>query len=156
MIFQSTVFLLALAILFQGVAVPSKFAAADCLTAVEKDRISKEQNINSRIKIYRDVSERLHKVMLGSLAKQDAGSVLPLLSCWKEHLTASLKDIEANINRKKRSGALIEFEIQLRKSIGDVNDARLKAPVEQNPQYQDWLAEANRVREQFVNIIFQR
>ncbi len=156
MILHSIVFLLSLAIWFQGVAAPSSVATADCLTAVEKNRLSREQNINSRIKIYREVSERLHKAMLGTVATQDTSSVPPLLNCWREHLTASLKDIEASIDRKKRSGALIDFEIQLRKSIGDVNDARLRAPVEQNSEYQDWLGEANRVREQFVDIIFQR
>jgi hypothetical protein len=156
MILHSTVLLLSLALWFQAAAAPPKAATADCLTAVEKDRLSKENNINSRIKIYRQISERFHKGLLSASARPDTGSVPSLLGCWKEQLTAASKDIDANINRKKKSGALIDFEIQLRKSIGDVNDARLKAPVEQNSRYQDWLDEASRIHEQFVSLIFQR
>ena len=79
-----------------------------------------------------------------------------MLHCWKDRLTASLKDIEAKVNRKKKSGALIDYEIQLRKSIFYVSDVRLKAPYTQQDGFDSWIAEAELVHQKFVDILFQR
>jgi len=156
MVLQSCIFVLTVAFWFQGNVPPSTVAIADCLTAVEKQRLSKERNIEGRIKIYREVSVRLYKAVEGAVAKTNFDVVPDLLGCWKDHLTGSLKDIEANINRKKKSGALIDYEIQVRKSITDINDARLKAPVQQQSDFQSWLAQASMVHQKFVDILFQR
>ncbi len=147
---------LALALWLQGNAPPAALLNSDCLTAVEKKRLSAEEKIDNRIKIYRKISERLHASIENSAAKQKFEEAVPLLGCWKELLVASLKDIEANINRKKKSGALIDYEIQIRKSIVDMDDVRLKAPVSQQGDFEGWISQATSAHERFVDILFQR
>lgn len=156
MMLQSFMFVCTLAFWLQGSIPPAPAAAADCVTALEKKRLSGEVKIDDRTKIYREISERLHQAVQSAVAKQSFSEVPLLIGCWKEHLAASLKDIEANINRKKKSGALINYEIQLRKSIVDMTANRLKAPYEQHSDFESWLAQANTVHEKFVDILFQR
>jgi hypothetical protein len=135
---------------------PSAPTASDCLAAVEKSKLSREQKIDGRIKVYREISARFHKQMMNATAKKSFDDFPALLACWKEHLIASLKDIETNINRKKKSGALKDFEIHLRKSIIDANSARLKASYHQTADFDAWLTEANMVHTRFVDLLFQR
>ncbi|MBZ5495168.1 MAG: hypothetical protein LAP85_02105 [Acidobacteriia bacterium] len=156
MMLQSLIFVFTMAIWFQGGIPPPQASSAECVTAVEKKQLAAEEKIDGRIKIYRQISERLHQAVQSDVAKKDFNEVPALVRCWKEQLTSSLKDIETNINRKKKSGALINYEIQLRKSIVDMSDARLRAPLQQQSEFESWLAEANRIREKFVDILFQR
>jgi hypothetical protein len=154
MMLQSCLILLALC--SQGSLTPSPTAPAGCLTDLDKKRLSTEEGIEKRIRICKEISDRFHKAVDQAGKKQGMEGVSVLLACWGDHLAASLKDIEANINRKKRSGALKDFEIQLRKSIRDMENARLKAPYQESPQYDTWLDQANMVRKKFVDILFQR
>jgi hypothetical protein len=141
---------------FQAASAPGQGSATECLTAAEKKRLSEEGKVDGRIKVYRDVSERFHQAVIGAVAKRNLDDLPVLVACWRDLLAMSSKDIEANINRKKKSGALINYEIQLRKSIVDMNDARLKAPVEKQEDFDSWLSQAKTVREKFVDILFQR
>ena len=147
---------LALGLWLQG-GLPSAIAPADsCLTHVENRQLSATPNIEGRIKIYRQISERFHRAVEATISKQDFDFIPAMLRCWKDRLTASLQDIEAKVNRKKKSGALIDYEIQVRKSIFYVNDVRLKAPYTQQDDFDSWIAQAELVHQKFVDILFQR
>ncbi len=128
----------------------------DCLTVGETLRLSKEGKIDKRTKMYREISERLHKAVEDAVKKKNFDQIAKLLSCWEEHLAASLRDIDANIDRKKRSGALKDYEIHLRKSILSIGDSRLRAEYEHQGLFRAWLAQANLVHEKFIDILFQR
>ena len=148
--------LFALALVTQANLSQSPIAPSECLPDLDKQRLSAEASIEKRIKIRREISDRLHKAVEQAQKKQQAESVAALLACWSDHLAASLSDVESFINRKKRSGALKDFEIQLRKSIRAMEDSRLKAPYQESAHYDAWLDEAKKVREKFVDILFQR
>jgi hypothetical protein len=156
MMLQSCLVLLALALWSQGSLPPSPVPPAGCLTDLDKKRLSTEAGIEKRIRICKEISDRFHKDVEQAEKKQAAEGVSVLLACWSDHLTVALKDIEANINRKKRSGALKDFEIHLRKSIRDMEDSRLKTPYQEISHYDAWLEQANVVRKKFVDILFQR
>jgi hypothetical protein len=156
MVLQFIVFAFSLTLWLQGTAAPAPLSDSDCLIAMEKQRLSAEQKIDGRVKVYRDISERLRRDLVALAAKQSFEEAPTVLHCWMELITVSVKDIEANINRKKKSGALINYEIQLRKSIVDMSDARLKAPYQQQDNFESWLSQANVAHEKFVDILFQR
>jgi hypothetical protein len=147
---------LALVLWLQG-SPPSALPPGDaCITPEENRKLSATENIEGRIKIYRQISERLHRAVESTISKQEFDVIPAMLHCWKDRLTASLKDIEAKVNRQKKSGALIDYEIQVRKSIFYVSDARLKAPYTQQDDFDSWIAQAELVRQKFVDILFQR
>jgi len=156
MMIQSCLVLLALALVTQVNLAQPPIAPSECLPDLDRQRLSAEAGIEKRIKIRREISDRLHKAVEQAQKKQQAESVAALLACWSDHLAASLSDVESFINRKKRSGALKDFEIQLRKSIRAMEDSRLKAPYQESAHYDAWLDEAKKVREKFVDILFQR
>jgi len=156
MMLQFCLVLLALALGSQGSLSPSTVTPAGCLTDLDKNRLSTQAGIEKRIRICQEISDQFRKAVEQAAKKQMTEGVSVLLACWSDHLAASLKDIDANINRKKRSGALKDFEIQLRKSIRDMENARLKAPYQESSHYDPWLDQANMVRKKFVDILFQR
>jgi len=135
---------------------PDALTTSSCITEPEKKKLASQEKIDNRVKIYREISTRFHKSLQGIAGEKEETGILPLLSCWQELLSASLKDVELNINRKKKSGALKDYEIQIRKAIVDVENARLKAAYQEHAAYDAWLAQANTARERFVDILFQR
>jgi hypothetical protein len=153
---QPFMLILTLGSWLQGTNPPLAASSAGCMTAVEERRLSAEGKIDNRIKIYRQISIRLHKAVETAVSQKNFNEIPALLGCWKECLTASLKDIEPNVSRKKKSGALKDYEIQVRKSILRMGDARLKAPYEQQEDFESWIDQATMVREKFVDILFQR
>ncbi len=153
---HSSLCALILAIWFQGNVPPAALINSDCLNAVEKKQLSAEGKVDGRVKVYRSISERLHLAIESAVAKQKFDEVPALIRCWRELLTVSLKDIEANINRNNKSGALINYEIQVRKSIVDMDDARLKAPYSQQNDFEAWISQAKATHGRFVDILFQR
>ena len=156
MMIQSCLILLALALGSQGSVAPSPVTPAGCLADLDKQRLSTGAGIEKRIKICKEISDRFNKAVTQAEKKEMTEEVWALLACWRDHLAASLKDIETNINRKKRSGALKDFEIQLRKSIRDMEDSRLKVPDQGSSHYAAWLDQANAVRKKFVEMLFLR
>jgi hypothetical protein len=148
--------MLTLASCLQTSIPPAQGAGAECLLPAEKKRLSEQAKIEGRIRVYRDISERYHQAILSAVAKRNFDRIQAVIGCWKDQLGVSMKDIDANINRKKKSGSLIDYEIQLRKSIVDMNDARLKATVEQQPDFESWISQAKRIHDRFVDLLFQR
>ena len=96
MMLQTLVFICAFALWCQGSLPSSPAAAADCVTALEKKRLAAETNIDGRVKIYREISERLHQTVQTAVARQGFDELPPLVGCWQEQLAASLKDSVAS------------------------------------------------------------
>jgi hypothetical protein len=128
----------------------------DGLTIAERLQLNRQVKIEDRIKIYESVSSRYHKSVEQAAETQNFERIPDFLQNWSLVLSKSLADITQNIDRKKRSNALIKYEIRVRKSIVDIGDARIKAPVEHQEYYDYWIDHAEHVRKQFVEILFPR
>ena len=126
----------------------------DALLPTERSKLEKEKKIDKRIKIYNAATTRLHKAFDAAASAKDFESVLPLLQSWSSILEESLKDIDANVDRKKKSGALIDYEIHLRKSINEIKDYGVQAPLEQQGHLETWLTQAEQIQSKFLDIIF--
>ena len=94
--------------------------------------------------------------MRSAVQKQEFEIVEEDLNSWIKVLSASLEDIEANVNRKKMSRPLIRFEIHLRKASLDLQDLKHKAPLEEQEKIETWLGRAEGIRNSFLNILFKR
>src|SRR5437867_13178476 len=91
--------------------------AQEFLTAAEKSALEKEKKIDNRIKVYQAASARLSRLMQGALQEHDFARLEQGSENWVKLLSASLEEIEENVNRKKKSRALIHFAIHLRRTI---------------------------------------
>jgi hypothetical protein len=128
----------------------------DGLTPTERSTLEKEGKIDSRIRVYEAASTRFHKSVRSAVQKQEFEIVEEDLNSWIKVLSASLEDIEANVNRKKMSRPLIRFEIHLRKAFLDLQDLKHKAPLEEQEKIETWLGRADGIRNSFLNILFKR
>jgi hypothetical protein len=128
----------------------------DVLTPAEREQLQGETKIDRRIKIYEAASVRLHKALGEAVAKGDFQSVPETLKSWTSLLAISLKDIEASAGQKKRPKSLIRYEIQVRKAISDMQDYKVRAPIEQQDTFDSCLSQAEAIRKQFVEILFLR
>jgi len=137
----------------QAAAVP--YIADDVLNPEEKGRIAKADNVEQRIKVYEAASKRIHQTLQSSVAMDDFSKVPDSLKLWTSLLSGSLEDIEANLKTKKKSKPLIRYEIQVRKAIASSQDYKTKAPVDQQDLIRSCLAQAEKIRKRFVEIIFR-
>jgi hypothetical protein len=128
----------------------------DGFSVAEQLQLNSKSKIEDRIKVYESVSNRYHKGVEQAAGKQDFERIPTILQSWSLALSKSLADISQHINRKKKSNALIKYEIQLRKSLVDMRAARIKAPVDHQEIYDDWIARTEEVRKQFVDILFPK
>ncbi len=139
--------------LFQTGEAPS--AVGEIFNSTEKAQMEKAENIERRIKIYEAASKRIQQNLEAAVSKDDFDSVPDTLKLWTALLTKSLEDIEANLKTKKKSKALKDYEIQVRKSIGNTGNYKIRAPVEQQDIFDSSLAQAETVRKRFVEILFR-
>jgi len=127
-------------------------------TFTDKEAVKLEKeadDIEERIKVYRKASERMMKSLLKEVSKKEFQTLPDNLSSWTALLTASLKDIEANLERKKKkSKPLIKYEIQIRKSIKDIRDFKTRAPVQQQDIINLSIDRAEGIRATMVEILF--
>ena len=128
----------------------------DGLNTAEKAQLEKEEKIDNRIKIYTGASIRWHSAIRRNVTTDDYDETPEMLKAWTNLLMASLKDIDEHMQRKKKSRALIQLEIQLRKEISEMQDFKLKAPVELQEDFEKWAASAEAVHKKFVDILFSR
>jgi hypothetical protein len=126
----------------------------DSILPLERSKLENEKKIDKRIKIYNAIFDRWLKTFGSAVSESNFGGVPPALQAWMSVLTESLQDIDANVGRKKKSGALIDYEIHLRKSINEVKDYKLKAPVEQQDYLDTWIAQAEKIQAKFLDILF--
>jgi hypothetical protein len=146
--------LLALTLTMHAQELP--FDELGCILPGELSRLRSERNLDNRIRIYDAASNRCGKLVLDAISKEDPHSLTRSLASWMSVLELSLKDISANANPKKKSRALIRYEINLRKAIGNVDEFKLKATYEQIDEIESWIRKADGIRKRFVDILFQR
>src|SRR5512139_2741754 len=101
--------------MFLQVATPA-VEPGDPLNIAERAQIRAEQNVEQRIKIYHRASKRLQTSFEKAAAGDDFHAAPEFLKSWTALLSESLKDIETNL-KKKKSGPLRKFEIQVRKAL---------------------------------------
>jgi len=121
----------------------------------EKARLENETNLDRRIKVYEAASKRMQKALEAAVSKEEFQTVPDMLKVWISLLSKSLEDIEANLKTKKKSRALISYEIQVRKSIANTQNYKIRAPVEQQDVFDSSLVKAETVRKRFVEILFR-
>jgi hypothetical protein len=126
------------------------------LTPLEKSQLEAEDKIENRIRTYGLASARLHKLIEGAVLREDSQKLAENFECWSDLLAGSLRDIEKYVERKKKSKALIRYEIQLRKSISDITELKIKVTLEEQKAFDAWLEQAEEIRRKFVDILFQR
>jgi hypothetical protein len=127
-----------------------------CILPGELSRLRGETNLDDRIRIYDAASSRCGKLVLDAISKEDAPSVTRSLASWMSVLEVSLKDISTKANPKKKSRALIRYEINLRKALGEVDESKIKVTYEQIDELESWIRKAESIRKRFVDILFQR
>jgi quinolinate synthase len=145
-------FALLLAFFFQAGDGPP--VAGEVFNSAEKAQLENATNIEQRIKVYTATSRRIQQTLETSVDKEDFRTVPENLTLWIALLSKSLEDIEANLKSKKKSGALIKYEIQLRKSIANTASLKIKAPVDQQDLFDSCISQAETVRRKFVAILF--
>jgi hypothetical protein len=145
-------FTVALAFFLQ--AAENRFPA-DVFIPKETTRIEKARNVEGRIKVYQDASKRIQRMLETAIREDEFQDFPGKLNVWNSLLTGSLEDIEANLKTKKKSKALKDYEIQVRKSITDMEKFRIRVPVEQQDTLDTCLAQAERVRKRFMEILFE-
>lgn len=125
-------------------------------TAKEAKKLEKEKDdIEDRIDVYRKASERILKNLRNTVSKKKFEAVPESLSIWMTLITESLKDIEANLDRKKKKPKpLIKYEIQVRKAIKDIRDYKIRAPVDQQDIFNKCISRAENARARMVEILF--
>jgi len=135
---------------------PPSPAKQEPLTATEKGQLGRETGLDGRVRVYESANTRLGREVQGEIQQGNVEPITLRLEAWTDLLEMSLKDIETNANRKRKSRAVIQYEIQIRKWIADMHGLALKAPSECQKQFEDWLGSAERVRKRLVDILFQR
>ena len=110
-------------------------AQTEIFTAKEIKKLEKERNVNDRIKIYTNASKTIQKRLHKAVSRGQFQSVPGEMKLWTTLLSKSYEDIKANLNPEKKSKNLIKFEIQVRKSLADIRDYQLKAPVDQQDAF---------------------
>jgi hypothetical protein len=133
----------------------ASFTQDDIFLPGEKAKLEAEGNVEKRIRVYEDASKRIQKALETAILKDDFSAVPDDLRRWMALLSKSLEDIEANLKAKKKSRALIKYEIQVRKSIANTESLKIRAPVDQQDMFDDCIARAEAVRKNFVDILFR-
>ena len=149
--FLST-FILTISMFLQASGAP--FFEGDIFTDKEIIKLEKEKDVNDRIKIYTNASKRIQKRLNEAASKGEFGSVPDDLNLWMELLIKSLEDIKTNLEPGKKSKNLIKYEIQVRKSLADMEDYMIKAPLEQQDAFESSIRQAGEIRQRFVALIF--
>jgi hypothetical protein len=127
------------------------------LSLDEKGKIEESaNNLERRIKTYQTASARIQRTIHEAVSKDEFQSVPDDLRLWVALLTGSLKDIEDHLASKKKSKALKEYEIHLRKAIGTTRGYRTRAPVDQQDIFESCLTQAETTRRKFVQLLFPR
>jgi hypothetical protein len=125
-------------------------------TPKEIEKLQREEDINDRIKIYTDASKRIQKRVNTAVSRGQFKSVPGDLELWTDLLTHSYEDIKAGIDPNKKSRNLIKYEIQVRRSLDDLQDNKIKAPLDLHGDFETCLNRAEAIRKKFVEIIFPR
>jgi hypothetical protein len=151
---QSQLFALAV-LLFLQTATDLSFTEG-ILNPKEKGQLARAVNVEQRIKVYTAASSRIQQTLHGMAADGDFARITDSLNLWNTMLSGSLQDIEANLKTKKKSRALIRYEIQVRKLLTEVQEYKISIPAADEETFKSLLAQADKTRKQFVDIIFKQ
>ncbi len=130
--------------------------ADEILDDKEKQKMARAVKVEDRIKVYEAASKRIHQTLEAAVAGDDFSKAPDILKLWLSLLSGSLEDIEANLKTRKKSKPLIRYEIQVRKAITASRGYKTKAPLEQQDLFDSYLAQAEKIRKRFVEIIFKQ
>lgn len=145
--------LLALLLFLQAPQIPS--FGEDMFIPKEQADLTSAKSLDDRIKVYEAASKRIHKTLREAARQYNSESVPGILKTWVSLLAGSLEDIAANSKSKKKSKKLIKYEIQVRKSINDIMDLKIKAPLQHQDAYDACITQAEAIRKKFVDILFR-
>jgi hypothetical protein len=129
--------------------------SSDPLTPLERSRLEKEEKIDNRIRIYETVSTRWMRSVNSLVQIQEFDELPATLEAWSELLSLSARDVEKAVNRKKKSRALIRYEIHLRQAIGEIRDLRHRIPVHHQDAIDAWVNRAAEIRKRLLDILFE-
>jgi hypothetical protein len=146
-------FVLFLNVLCQTGSVPADGDAI--FSPAEQARLKIENSVERRIKIYQAASVRIQRDLQLSVAKDDYATVSAALKVWVSLLAKSLEDVENNLQSKKKPRSLINYEIHVRKTIGDVQSYKIKAPADQQDSFDSCITQAESIRKKLVEILFK-
>ena len=130
-------------------------APGEIFNANEKARIEKADKVDGRIKVYEAASKRIQQALESAIKANDFQAFPDNLNLWMSLLSKSLEDIEANLKAKKKPRSLINYEIQVRKSITNMENFKIRVPVDQQDLVDSCLAHAEKVRKRYVEILFR-
>jgi len=122
---------------------------------VEKARIEKAADVEQRIKVYDTAAKRIQQEVETAVTREEFQSVPDGLRLWTSLLAKSLEDIEVNLKANKKPRSLINYEIQLRKSIGRTESLKIRAPVDQQDIFDSSLEQAEKIRKRLFEILFR-
>ncbi len=140
-------------VLLQALSLPDQ-PMPSSLSPAERSRLGREQKIDGRIRIYTAVSDERYRAALKAMAEGNSEAVSITLRSWTDLLDYSLEDIRINAGRNFKSKALRSYEIQLRKSLGSIDDLKTKGTYEQLEEFDAWLKHAEALRSRIVRILF--
>jgi hypothetical protein len=144
---------LLLALLNQAETLPSG-PMPDSLSPAQQSKLEAAQKIDRRIKIYDEASDQRRHAAEKAAGQKNSDAVTSALRSWTELLDYALTDIRANAKQSSRSKALKNFEIHLRKAIGEMGDLETKVSYEQYEEFKSWMKHAGEVRQKLVLILF--
>jgi hypothetical protein len=146
---------LLLGFLFQAGQVPT--FPDDLFIEKEKKKIEKNRDdLNERLEVYKDASMRIQKSLQKNLASGKYDLAFRQMDTWLSLLSGSIEDIEANTNpKKKKSKDLIRYEIQVRRSIGELQDYKIRVPVKEQDALERAIERADAIRVKMVDVLFQ-
>lgn len=137
-------------------AFPAAPAADGSLfSPAESARLAGAKSLDDRIKVYESASGRMRET-IEKLARREAFGAIPdALETWTSLLGQSLEDIRAHTPPgRKKSKRLIRYEIQVRKAVAGMKELKIKSPVELADAFDTFLARAESVRKEFIDILF--
>ena len=129
-------------------------AAPDIYTPSEKKRMTSSKSLDERIRVYDATFERIRKELEKYIHEDRFDETARTLHNWSTLLKESLFDIEANVNKKKKSNRLKQYEIHLRQAVNGLRTLRLLTPVELHDAVISFEEQLEETRRKFMNILF--
>ena len=147
-------FLLLPLFIFQMQAASFAGDVTEIYTSSEKKRLASAKSLDNRIRVYDTAFERIRKEIEKDVREDRFDDAARRLSSWSALLSESLADIEKNVNPKKKSGRLRQYEIRLRRAINGLRTLRRHAPIELYDAFISFEEQMEETRRKFIDILF--
>ena len=128
--------------------------ASEIYTPSEKKRLTSANSLDDRIRVYDTAFERIRKEIEEEIREDRFDEAARKLSVWAALLSESLADIEKNVNPRKKSGRLKQYEIHLRQAINGLRTLRMRSPMELYDALILFEEKAEETRRKFMDILF--